>query len=59
MQEIYKVHDFLGLGRMTVPSPEISKIHTLPVQETLANYEEVAAELRGTQLEWMLTKDVP
>lgn len=59
MQEIHKVQNFLGVGNMFVASPQTSKIHTKTIEESLENYAEVAAELRGSSLEWMLTREVP
>lgn len=58
LQELDRIQNFLGLDQMHLKST-LPKIHTMSVEESLANYEEVAAELRGTSLEWMLTQEVP
>ena len=49
-----KVADHVGL-RPHTPSVRMQKLNPFPLEEIVANYGEVAAALRGTAHEWMLT----
>lgn len=49
-----KVQEFLGLEPRTLQSEQV-KIHIQPLQELVQNWDEVLAQLQGTEFERFLT----
>lgn len=49
----HKCCDFLGVTPAEIP-PRLSRTNPDPVSESISNFDEVAAALRGTRHEWML-----
>lgn len=55
-QVLVEIQQFLGV-HPTQGETSMVKIHTGRLADTLKNFDQVANDLKGTPLEWMLWED--